>query len=219
MNLRDVYNFVGPDADKQVVYVPFVDQQGNLSWSNNGGLENPATVNIGGKSAYQTWLSLGNTGSEADFINSLMGEDGSKGGHLVWLSAADADADGYNWDYPITKLSIYSLILKRPVSVHNLFIEMEGSLSADFSGNVIVLDSTVQADRANVKVFNGVSWIDHPSDGIGTDFDDKPAKILLTKFTDFGEAYFIRYRWNSPTNGITGDWTSIAIPSYNGVTN
>lgn len=32
-----------------------------------------------GKSAYETWLSLGNTGSEADFIKSLKGEKGDKG--------------------------------------------------------------------------------------------------------------------------------------------
>ena len=32
-----------------------------------------------GKSAYETWLDLGNTGSEQDFIDSLKGKDGSDG--------------------------------------------------------------------------------------------------------------------------------------------
>lgn len=31
-----------------VTFFPFVDSEGNLSWSNNGGLENPETVNIKG---------------------------------------------------------------------------------------------------------------------------------------------------------------------------
>lgn len=31
-----------------VTFFPFVDSEGNLSWSNNGGLENPTTVNIKG---------------------------------------------------------------------------------------------------------------------------------------------------------------------------
>lgn len=34
---------------------------------------------INGKSAYEVWLSLGNKGSEQDFINSLKGKDGIDG--------------------------------------------------------------------------------------------------------------------------------------------
>ena len=38
----------GGDSGGGVVFFPSVDKDGNLSWSNNGGLENPETVNISG---------------------------------------------------------------------------------------------------------------------------------------------------------------------------
>lgn len=39
----------------------------------------PGKNGIDGKSAYQVWLALGNTGTEQDFINSLKGKDGKPG--------------------------------------------------------------------------------------------------------------------------------------------
>lgn len=61
-----------PDNDKQ-----------KLSYSNGVlSIENGNSVNVPmsiGKSAYQTWLDLGNTGTEQDFINSLKGAKGDKG--------------------------------------------------------------------------------------------------------------------------------------------
>lgn len=41
------------------------------------------TQGLPGKSAYQIWLDLGNTGTEADFIASLKGEKGDAG-DLYW---------------------------------------------------------------------------------------------------------------------------------------
>lgn len=38
----------GGDSGGGIVFFPSVDKYGNLSWSNNGGLENPETVNISG---------------------------------------------------------------------------------------------------------------------------------------------------------------------------
>lgn len=42
-------NFLlGPPTPEEVIFIPSVDENGNLSWSNNGGLPNPPTVNIKG---------------------------------------------------------------------------------------------------------------------------------------------------------------------------
>ena len=95
MNLRDFYKFTAQDSANAVIFTPTVDQRGVISWSNNAGLENPADVNImgpDGKSAYQIWLSLGNSGSEADFIASLRGPDG-KSAYQSWLEAGNSGSE------------------------------------------------------------------------------------------------------------------------------
>ena len=45
---RKVANGVGEKGDPGATFTPSVDADGNLSWTNNGGLDNPATVNITG---------------------------------------------------------------------------------------------------------------------------------------------------------------------------
>ena len=76
----------GPIGATGPYFTPSVDSSGNLSWSNNGGLENPQTVNISGpqgiegpqgptgangKSAYQYAQDGGFSGSESDFASDL----------------------------------------------------------------------------------------------------------------------------------------------------
>lgn len=57
---------------------PIIDSGGNISWKIVNEIENiPETVNLKGpqgESAYETWLQLGNSGTEQDFINSLRGQ-------------------------------------------------------------------------------------------------------------------------------------------------
>lgn len=36
-------------GDRGVTFTPFVDEESNISWTNDGGLPNPPTVNIRGK--------------------------------------------------------------------------------------------------------------------------------------------------------------------------
>lgn len=64
-------------------FTPYVDGNGNLSWTNDGGLDNPATQNIrgaagpkgetgpAGKSAYAAAVEAGYTGTEATFYAAL----------------------------------------------------------------------------------------------------------------------------------------------------
>ncbi len=44
--LQDLKGDKGDKGDKGAVFTPVVDSSGNLTWSNNGGLTNPAAVNI-----------------------------------------------------------------------------------------------------------------------------------------------------------------------------
>ena len=57
-----------------------------ISWNQTGPAGANGTNGTNGKSAYEIWLSLGNTGTEQDFIDSLRGpagEDGLDGNFAV----------------------------------------------------------------------------------------------------------------------------------------
>jgi hypothetical protein len=67
------YSITGTTQLLSVPYALYAASAGN----NTPGPQGPAGTN--GQSAYQIWLSLGNTGTEADFINSLVGSQGAQG--------------------------------------------------------------------------------------------------------------------------------------------
>lgn len=74
---------MGIRGETGAVFTPYIDNSGNLSWSNNGGLENPQTRNIigpagregqpgpAGKSAYDKAVEAGYTGTEGTFYAAL----------------------------------------------------------------------------------------------------------------------------------------------------
>lgn len=73
----------GDKGEPGVTYIPHVDANGNLSWTNDAGVNNPATQNIRGpagaagakgdtgKSAYDAAVEAGYTGTEATFYAAL----------------------------------------------------------------------------------------------------------------------------------------------------
>ena len=73
----------GEDGAPGTTFTPHVDGNGNLSWTNDGGLDNPTTQNIrgdtgakgetgaAGKSAYAAAVEAGYTGTEATFYAAL----------------------------------------------------------------------------------------------------------------------------------------------------
>lgn len=69
-----------------VTFYPYVDANGNLSWTNNGGLDNPATVNIRGPQG-------------------LQGEDGKDGSDGQPGAAGSPGADGVS---PVVSVSSVS---------------------------------------------------------------------------------------------------------------
>lgn len=58
----------------------YVDTNSGEIYSSDGNSWSPIlSTGVDGKSAYQTWLDAGNTGTEADFITSLKGDTGAAG--------------------------------------------------------------------------------------------------------------------------------------------
>ena len=49
----DLGSAVGPQGERGFTFTPSVDDSGNVSWTNNGGLENPATKNIRGPRGFR----------------------------------------------------------------------------------------------------------------------------------------------------------------------
>lgn len=47
-------------GDKGAVFTPHVDELSNLSWTNNGGLDNPPTTNIRGRDGEATVHAISN---------------------------------------------------------------------------------------------------------------------------------------------------------------
>lgn len=52
-------------GEKGAVFIPHLDKDCNLSWSNDGGLENPPTVNIKGENGDATVTPMTNLEIEA----------------------------------------------------------------------------------------------------------------------------------------------------------
>ena len=83
VNIGPIQGVKGDDGDRGVTFTPIVDANGNISWTNDGGLENPAVRNIrgpegktgaqgaDGKSPYQIASENGYTGTETTFNNAL----------------------------------------------------------------------------------------------------------------------------------------------------
>ena len=62
---------------------------GNDGTNGTNGVD--GTNGIDGKSAYQSWLDAGNTGTETDFLNSLVGATGPQGVQGPACQVAEAD--------------------------------------------------------------------------------------------------------------------------------
>lgn len=130
---------------------------------------------VQGKSAYQTWLDLGNTGSEQDFINSLKGpEDFGE----IERKAVEVDED---------KITLASSLPKSHMITYNKKLQT-GFFRLDFIPKVDSNKWTLIADTTNEifhprnpqeKIVNGI-------DGEGT------GAIIIGKLNNGPEGVYIR---------------------------
>lgn len=85
-------------------FIPSIDANGDLTFTNDGGLPNPAPVNVrgpAGKSAYDIAVENGFTGDKKAWLESLKGEDGTIGedGKSAYDLAVDAGFTGSEADW------------------------------------------------------------------------------------------------------------------------
>ena len=93
-----------------VTFTPHVDSQGNLSWTNDGGLENPVTVNIKGQKG-DTGKDSTVPGPQGESITGPAGPRGKQGEQGIGLE--------FNWNG--TKLGI-----KRSVDEEYVYVDLKG---------------------------------------------------------------------------------------------
>lgn len=104
----------GKTGNTGVTFFPHVDSQGNLSWTNDGGLENPETVNIRGPKGSDSTVP-GPKGDKGDDGVGLMGPQGRQGPAGIGLE--------FKWEG--TKLGI-----KRTADIDYTYVDLKGDPGA-----------------------------------------------------------------------------------------
>lgn len=100
----------GKQGNTGVTFTPHVDEQGNLSWTNDGGLENPKTVNIKGPKGADSTVP-GPEGKKGETGVGLTGPQGKPGVQGIGLD--------FNWDG--TKLGV-----KRTIDEEYTYVDLKG---------------------------------------------------------------------------------------------
>ena len=104
----------GKQGNTGVTFTPHVDIDGNLSWTNDGGLENPQTVNIKGPKGADSTVP-GPKGDKGNDGVGLTGPQGRTGEMGIGLE--------FNWDG--TKLGI-----KRTIDDEYTYVDLKGTTGA-----------------------------------------------------------------------------------------
>lgn len=129
-----------------------------------------------GLSAYQIWLSQGNTGSEADFLESLKGEDGASASlvfRYATLSDAIADVESESFKNEIADdeeafVEVFSFCgMKTIVLLKDLLetsqINITKSVNIDLNKKTLSFEHSaayIQASCENLKISNGNIFVD-----------------------------------------------------------
>lgn len=121
----------------------------------------------------------------------------------------------------ISTSSIQKIIIQRPVSDEELYPVLLASKTEDFSDTTSIDPETQSADRSKIKVFNGVSWTEFPSEGgLGTPFDNMEISFDVSAIS-YTQPYYIKYAWKT-IDGTISNWkgglfpSTTIIPSVNG---
>lgn len=133
----------GDTGARGITFTPVVDSEGNISWSNDGGLENPQTVNITG--------SQGDTGAKGD-----TGPQGEKGTTFV----PNVDTDGnISWSNTDGIANPETVNIKGPkgdrgsdATVPIATIEILGKVKPDGKTTFIDEDGTLHAKGGDATV-------------------------------------------------------------------
>ena len=148
-------------------FTPHLDGNGNLSWTNDGGLENPATQNIrgakgdkgetgaAGKSAYAAAVEAGYTGTEATFYAALTAMPYHNARHLpdgadpITVKAGNLDASAVET----------AKIKDKAVTMAKL---ADHAVSVDYTATLNTTWSESAAPYTKEQTINGILATDKP---------------------------------------------------------
>lgn len=100
----------GDKGDQGIIFTPFVSSDGTLTWTNDGGLENPNPVNIRGPKGEDSTVP-GPRGLKGDKGDSIIGPKGDKGDQGIGLE--------FSWDG--TKLGI-----RKEGEIEFVYVDLKG---------------------------------------------------------------------------------------------
>ncbi len=133
----------GDTGARGITFTPVVDSEGNISWSNDGGLENPQTVNITGPQ--------GDTGAKGD-----TGPQGEKG--TTFIPSVDTDGN-ISWSNTDGIANPETVNIKGPkgdkgsdATVPIATIEILGKVKPDGKTTFIDEDGTLHAKGGGATV-------------------------------------------------------------------
>lgn len=182
-------------------FTPHLDGNGNLSWTNDGGLENPATQNIrgaagakgetgaAGKSAYAAAVEAGYTGTEATFYAALTAMPYHNARHLpdgadpITVKAGNIEATAVET----------AKIKDKAVTMAKL---ADHAVSVDYT---VTLDTTWSGDAApytKEQTINGILVADAP-------LIDLAPSATFTDAEKQADAWALIYRAVTAANKIT----------------
>ena len=182
-------------------FTPHLDGNGNLSWTNDGGLDNPATQNIrgaagpkgetgaAGKSAYAAAVEAGYTGTEATFYAALTAMPYHNARHLpdgadpITVKAGNIEASAVET----------AKIKDKAVTMAKL---ADHAVSVDYT---VTLDTTWSGDAApytKEQTINGILAADAP-------LIDLAPSATFTDAEKQADAWALIYRAVTAANKIT----------------
>lgn len=148
-------------------FIPHVDGNGNLSWTNDGGLDNPETQNIrgakgdkgetgaAGKSAYAAAVEAGYTGTEATFYAALTAMPYHNARHLpdgadpITVKAGNIEASAVE----TAKLKDKAVTMAK-LADHAVSVDYTATLNTTWSGSA--------APYTKEQTINGILATDKP---------------------------------------------------------
>ena len=148
-------------------FTPHLDGNGNLSWTNDGGLENPATQNIrgaagaegetgpAGKSAYAAAVEAGYTGTEATFYAALTAMPYHNARHLpdgadpITVKAGNIEASAVE----TAKIKDKAVTMAK-LADHAVSVDYTATLNTTWSGSA--------APYTKEQTINGILATDKP---------------------------------------------------------
>lgn len=191
-------------------FTPSVDSEGNISWTNNGGLDNPPTTNIRGPKGDPAFtlgigtVTTGNAGSEASVINSGTATD------QVWDITiptgpagprGESTASIVQTHTDLTSGATVDIVLNEDVAIYRLSPTVDTTFTFNTSNIVFTPPDTITFEIKLVidtpVALNFPSSV-HWEEGLVPNLTNAGSYYLVFRSDDGGTSWFgnLQGRWN-----------------------